>query len=192
MLAIFDEAYLDRLKARDPATESDLVQFFTRPLRLKLGAKLRIPELVEEGCQETFLRVFAHFRAGKTIESPSRLPAFVHGVCNNVALELLRARHRYDQMAEDRNDPPDFRNPEMQASTEEIRTLVTRVLSEMPSADQEILRLTLLEEEDRDEVCRKMGVNRGYLRVLLHRAKQRFKEALTGEVGTGTHAKSPK
>ena len=192
MLAIFDEAYLDRLKARDPATESDLVQFFTRPLRLKLGAKLRIPELVEEGCQETFLRVFAHFRAGKTIESPSRLPAFVHGVCNNVALELLRARHRYDQMAEDRNDPPDFRNPEMQASTEEIRTLVTRVLSEMPSADREILRLTLLEEEDRDEVCRKMGVNRGYLRVLLHRAKQRFKEALTGEVGTGSHAKFPK
>jgi RNA polymerase sigma-70 factor (ECF subfamily) len=190
--AIFNEAYLDRLKARDLATESDLVQFFTRPLRLKLGAKLRVPDLVEEGCQETFLRVFTHFRSGKTIESPSRLPAFVHGVCNNVALELLRARRRYDQMPEDRNDPPDFRNPEIQASTKEIRTMVTRVLSEMPSADREILRLTLLEEEDRDEVCRKMGVNRGYLRVLLHRAKQRFKEVLTGEVGTEAGAKFPR
>jgi DNA-directed RNA polymerase specialized sigma24 family protein len=62
----------------------------------------------------------------------------------------------------------------------------------MPSADREILRLTLLEEEDRDEVCRKMGVNRGYLRVLLHRAKQRFKEALTGEVGTEAGAKFPR
>jgi RNA polymerase sigma-70 factor (ECF subfamily) len=190
--AIFNEAYLDRLKARDLATESDLVQFFTRPLRLKLGAKLRVPDLVEEGCQETFLRVFTHFRSGKTIESPSRLPAFVHGVCNNVALELLRARRRYDQMPEDRNDPPDFRNPEIQASTEETRTIVTRVLSEMLAADREILRLTLLEEEDRDEVCRKMGVNRGYLRVLLHRAKQRFKEALTGEVGTEAGAKFPR
>jgi RNA polymerase sigma-70 factor (ECF subfamily) len=190
--AIFDEAYLDRLKTRDPATESHLVQFFTRPLRLKLGAKLRVAELVEEGCQETFLRVFTHFRSGKTIESPSRLPAFVHGVCNNVALELLRARRRYDQMAENRNDPPDFQNPEIQASTQEIRAIVTRVLSEMPSMDREILRLTLLEEEDREEVCRKMGVNRGYLRVLLHRAKQRFKEVLAGEVGTETGAKSPR
>jgi DNA-directed RNA polymerase specialized sigma24 family protein len=62
----------------------------------------------------------------------------------------------------------------------------------MPSADREILRLTLLEEEDRDEVCRKMGVNRGYLRVLLHRAKQRFKEVLTGEVGTEAGAKFPR
>ena len=192
MDANFDEVYIERLKARDPETESHLVQFFTRPLRLKLGAKLRIPELVEEGCQETFLRVFAHFRAGKTIESPSRLPAFVHGVCNNVALELMRARHRYDQIAEDRNDPPDFRNPESQASSEEVRALVLKVLSEMPTLDREILRLVLLEEEDRDEVCRRMEVSRGYLRVLLHRAKQRFREVLTGEVGTETSTKLPR
>jgi RNA polymerase sigma-70 factor (ECF subfamily) len=192
LLAAFDEAYLNRLKARDPETESHLVQFFTRPLRLKLGAKLRLPELVEEGCQETFLRVFTHFRSGKTIESPSRLPAFVHGVCNNVALELLRARRRYDQIAEDRNDPPDFRNPEIQASSAEIRSLVLKVLSEMAASDREILRLVLLEEEDRDQVCQRMGVNRGYLRVLLHRAKQRFKEVLSDEVGAGTRAQSPR
>jgi RNA polymerase sigma-70 factor (ECF subfamily) len=188
LLAVFDDAYLERLKAHDRETESHLVQFFTKPLRLKLGAKLRAPELVEEGCQETFLRVLTHFRSGKGIESAGRLPAFVFGVSHNVALELFRARRRYDQVAEEGPDLPDFRNPEIQASVEEMRAVVAKVLSEMPPTDRKILRLVLLEEEDRDQVCRKMGVNRGYLRVLLHRAKHRFKEVLT--IGAGTETSS--
>jgi RNA polymerase sigma-70 factor, ECF subfamily len=32
-----------------------------------------------------------------------------------------------------------------------------------------------LDERDRDEVCHEFGVDRDYLRVLLHRAKQEFK-----------------
>jgi len=32
-----------------------------------------------------------------------------------------------------------------------------------------------LEERDKDEVCRDYGVDREYLRVLLHRAKKSFK-----------------
>jgi RNA polymerase sigma-70 factor (ECF subfamily) len=32
-----------------------------------------------------------------------------------------------------------------------------------------------MEEIDKDEVCRQFGVNRTYLRVLLHRAKQSFR-----------------
>jgi RNA polymerase sigma-70 factor (ECF subfamily) len=32
-----------------------------------------------------------------------------------------------------------------------------------------------MEEKDKDDVCREMGVNREYLRVLLHRAKQTFR-----------------
>jgi RNA polymerase sigma-70 factor (ECF subfamily) len=37
------------------------------------------------------------------------------------------------------------------------------------------LREIFLEEKDKDEVCRDFGVDRDYLRVLLHRAKQSFK-----------------
>jgi hypothetical protein len=33
-----------------------------------------------------------------------------------------------------------------------------------------------LDERERDSVCREFGVSRGYLRVLLHRAKQRFRQ----------------
>jgi len=33
----------------------------------------------------------------------------------------------------------------------------------------------LLEEKEKDAVCREFGVDRDYLRVLLHRAKDKFK-----------------
>jgi RNA polymerase sigma-70 factor (ECF subfamily) len=37
------------------------------------------------------------------------------------------------------------------------------------------LKAVFFDERDRDEVCREFGVDRDYLRVLLHRAKQEFK-----------------
>ena len=38
------------------------------------------------------------------------------------------------------------------------------------------LKAIFFEEKEKDEVCREFGVDRGYLRVLLHRAKQSFRD----------------
>jgi RNA polymerase sigma-70 factor, ECF subfamily len=38
-----------------------------------------------------------------------------------------------------------------------------------------------LDGQDKDEVCRDFQVDRGYLRVLLHRAKQTFKSQFMKE-----------
>jgi RNA polymerase sigma-70 factor (ECF subfamily) len=42
--------------------------------------------------------------------------------------------------------------------------------------DRRILKALYLEEREKDSVCREFGVTRGYLRVLLHRAKERFRQ----------------
>src|SRR5947209_7007464 len=150
----------------------------SKPLERKLRARLRSADSIEEGCQETLLRVLTYFRAGKTLDTPERLPGFVLGVANHVALELLRAGRRHEPIAEGAQDPPDYLTPEIQAVTEERKRLVEKVLAELPEHDGQILRLVFLEEQDRDEICRKLGVDRSYLRVLLHRAKLRFKELI--------------
>ena len=46
-----------------------------------------------------------------------------------------------------------------------------------------LLKAVFLDERDRDEVCRELGVERDYLRVLLHRAKQEFKTEYLKRVG---------
>jgi len=54
--------------------------------------------------------------------------------------------------------------------------LVRKILSGLPARDQDLLRAVLLEEKDKDAVCRELGVDRNYLRVLLHRTKVKFKD----------------
>ena len=52
---------------------------------------------------------------------------------------------------------------------------IRRILEGMPRRDRDLLRAIFLEEKDKDVVCREFGVDRDYLRVLLHRAKDKFK-----------------
>jgi RNA polymerase sigma-70 factor, ECF subfamily len=70
------------------------------------------------------------------------------------------------------------RNPEGEAVTRERKDLVREVLDELPEKDRRILRAVFLEDADKAEVCRRFEVNRDYLRVLVHRAKIRFRAAL--------------
>jgi RNA polymerase sigma-70 factor (ECF subfamily) len=57
--------------------------------------------------------------------------------------------------------------------------MVSQVLSEMPEKDRILLRRVCLDEEDKDSVCREYQVDRNYLRVLLHRARNRFRAVMT-------------
>ena len=67
-------------------------------------------------------------------------------------------------------------------SKEKVRAILTR-LSER---DRSLLKAVFLDERDRDEVCREFGVEREYLRVLLHRAKQEFKVEYVKHIGYRT------
>ena len=49
------------------------------------------------------------------------------------------------------------------------------MLDELPEKDRDLLRMFFLEERDKTELCKRFGVNEDYLRVLLHRAKSRFR-----------------
>lgn len=113
------------------------------------------------------------------MEHPERLGAYVHSVSINVMMELLRASTRHPAMPDDAHQLVDAGvNPESEVVTRERKDMVLSVLEELPEKDRRILRAVFLEDGDKDEVCRRFDVNRDYLRVLVHRAKIRFRAAL--------------
>jgi RNA polymerase sigma-70 factor (ECF subfamily) len=80
---------------------------------------------------------------------------------------------------DDRFDPPDGRaSAESQLATEERSAEVREVLQELSPKDRELLRLVFYEDIDSAQICRSFGVQRDYLRVLIHRAKCRFRQCL--------------
>jgi RNA polymerase sigma factor (sigma-70 family) len=151
---------------------------------------LRSADLIQDARQETLLRVLRYFHQGKTLDNPHSLPGFVHSVCHNVALEFLRSHTRHPQMPENGPDTVDPGcGPEAQAMTEERRKMVEQVLSEMPEKDRILIRRVCLDEEDKDKVCEEFQVDRDYLRVLLYRARIRFRAVIAkGEGSKGFSA----
>src|SRR6202034_4330328 len=68
-------------------------------------------------------------------------------------------------------------------SARQIKENVRVILMRLSNRDRSLLKAVFLDERDRDEVCRDFGVEREYLRVLLHRAKQEFKVEYVKQIG---------
>ena len=177
----FDAQYVNRLTAGDASVERHFTAYFGEFLHIKLRRRNWSTHEIEDIRQETFLRVLQVLREKGGLEHPERLGAFVNSVCNNVVFEFCKVRARHPPLDPDGDEPIDH-TIDMDGSllAEEKKKLVRLILGELPAADRELLKMIFLEETDRDEVCRTMNVDRGYLRVLLHRALIRFK-ALAGK-----------
>lgn len=173
----FDGPYLDRLRSGDLATQQHFFAYFDQLIRLKVSHRLYSKDAIEDVRQETFARVLRSLSQGR-IREPERLGAFVNSVCTNVLREHYRSACREiptaDGFADDTIPDPTLEVPD-QIAQRQVQQEVRQVLDELSEKDRCLMKSLLLEERDKDEVCRDFGVNRQYLRVLVHRAKQSFK-----------------
>jgi RNA polymerase sigma-70 factor, ECF subfamily len=126
--------------------------------------------------QETFSRFFLALHQDKIFQ-PERLGAYVLSICNNVLHEHYRltARNVSVESEDDLNIPASDFDLVAALIAKESEQKVREILQQLPERDRRLLQQVFLEERDKDEVCREMGVDREYLRVLLHRAKKAFK-----------------
>jgi len=175
-LYIFDKAYVDRLREGDPATVHHFVSYFAQLLGIMLRARMLPPERIDDVRQETFIRVITVLRRDGGVRQPERFGAFVNSVCKNVLRENSRQQYRDRPLEESHLNIPDkVYDLERYLLSQETKSQVRQVLDELSPADRNLLRAVFLEEADKDEICRRFGVDRDYLRVRVHRAKERFR-----------------
>ena len=191
----FDQEYLRLLETNDPVTWSHFNSYFARSLRPKLRSWLTTAEDLADVLQETFTRVLIGIRGG-LIRQPSALGAYVHSTCRHVLLEFVRSRERYQHVDVDSIELIDFDSDvEQGLFREERQQLVETVLQQMPRRERALIRACILEDQDKDQVCARFAVDREYLRVLLHRARESFRKewaALDGRMSkTRAGAKQP-
>jgi RNA polymerase sigma-70 factor (ECF subfamily) len=174
----FDDEYVRRLREGDRWTEEHFQSYFRQLLLIKLRGRVRSAQAIEDIRQEVFLRVFRAVRSPEGIRDGRKLGAYVNSVCNNVLFESFRANGRTEALADDYAEVADpASGVDELLLTGETRERVRRALDEMEVKDARILRAIFLEERDKDEICREFQVDRNYLRVVLHRAKEKFRTA---------------
>jgi RNA polymerase sigma-70 factor, ECF subfamily len=172
----FDDEYVRRLREGDSQTVDHFYTYFQKLLLIKLRKRLRSMEEIDDVRQETYLRVFRALKSPDGLRDPSKLGPFVNRVCDNVLLEFYRKNNRHEEPIGDL----DFAGQDefdVELIRSEERARVRFVISKLPEKDAAILREIFLNERPPDEVCEQFGVDRNYLRVLLHRAKEKFREA---------------
>jgi len=190
-LFAFTREYVERLREGDPSTEQHFFAYFDQLLRIKLRAKMLASETVEDLRQETYIRVLVNLRKGEdAVRQPERFGAYVNSVCNYVLMEFYRASNKTSPWDDSYQELPDHAvDTEGMLVSKQSRERVRQVLQALPKKDRDLLWAFFIEEKDKDEVCRQFGVDREYFRVLLHRAKDKFRvlyekdrESLSGKL----------
>ena len=172
----FNATYVHSLRQRDPATEEHFVSHFSPILLRKLRKHLRSTELAYDLRQETFLRVLKVLRSNQSIREPEHFEYFVLGVCNNVLHETYRQQKKEVSLDPEFEMLSNRPGPDTCVLTAEIEDHMHRMLSGLPPRARAILKAAFLEEQDRENICLKFGVNRNHLRLLICRAKKTLSE----------------
>ena len=171
----FTDSYVSGLRDRNAGIQDHFAAYFSRELDSWLRTRLRDRSVIEDVRQETLRRVLQAVVHGSVLRDANRLPQFVNGICRNVLLEYWRATSRTGELNECAFDFDEIPSHEERSHTfEHIRRLET-ALMRLPADDLAVLRMLYYDELDRSEISRRVGINRGNLRVRLHRAISRLR-----------------
>ena len=126
---------------------------------------------IEDVVQETLRRYLDSVRAHREVDAPG---AFLNGICRNVILEYRRKIFRDVPMPEVTPEPPAKGLPESELF--ELRDSIAVALGELSARDRQVLRLFYLEELPVRQVLELTHLNEANFRVVLCRARDRFRK----------------
>jgi RNA polymerase sigma-70 factor (ECF subfamily) len=175
---------VSRIVEGDAAAEAELVERYSKGVRILLRRLTRDPTLVEDIHQETFLVVLRRIRANE-LRSASALAAFIRSTARNLLIADRRKESRtqplgsdeIEALLESRAAESSRGAPQLdQVLASEEGLLVRNLLSELGTQrDREILLRFYLCEDSKEQVCRDLDVEPRLFNRVLYRARTRLR-----------------
>ena len=160
--------------------------------RLRLKLRYKVLYHVGHNCadvddivQESLVRFFRAEQRNQ-IRNTEEFGAFLNGVCRNVILEYRRRARREPVLDPDLPIPDTGVRPE--AEIFEMRDSIENGLAELAERDRMILRALYLEGKEKKDICREWSMTDAQFRVVLFRAKERFRRVYGAEMKRTTEA----
>ena len=180
----------ERIRRGDRLAESELVAALGRGVRIMLERRIADQELARDVFQDTFMVVLARLRT-EALDTPERLPAFVHQTATNLAVGAFRreARRRTTADSDSVEQVADPANPYLALSAAQQRAAVHRLIGEMSvPRDRQVLLRYYLDEADKATLCAELELAPEHFDRVLYRARSRLRELCLAH---GTHRWSP-
>ena len=171
----FSDDYVARLRSNDSATWEHFDGYFRPRIRSKFRAQFPW-EMVDDLSGDTMVAVIEKIGQGEP-RNPACLAAYVFQICHNKSLEALRRLTGDRQFTEvDWNLlPGSGKTPQQDVLDKELAQKVDKACKKLASRDRDALTGVFYDGRDRDEVCKEYGVSREQLKMILFRARQKFK-----------------
>ncbi len=177
---------VDRIKAGDRQAEEEVINLHSQGLTYLLRHLTRNPVLSEDLHQETFCIVLEKVRRGE-LNNPDAFASFVRGVARNLVRAERRKLNQNEQPLDaspaEHDDgfriEPSDPTPDQETSLlwRQEADLARRLLAELRSQrDREVLFRFCVADQDKDEICRALGLSSPQFNVVLCRARKRFRE----------------
>jgi RNA polymerase sigma-70 factor, ECF subfamily len=136
----------------------------------------------EDVAQESYLRVH---RSLRTFRGDSSFRTWLFRIVANAAMSHLRRRGRFGDLGDEADDVLVLAEPparESDVDADELR----RALATLPDAQRVVVLMKDAYGFSCREIAEDMGISEGAVKVRLHRARRRLKDALYGP-GSGEH-----
>lgn len=178
--------FVARLKGRDRAALAELVDAFL-PQLLRTGRGMGFSaEESEDLAQSVFTALLENL---ERFEGRSHIRTYVFGIFHNKVSAHWREKQKaqeqdpIDEVMESKFDPQGrWRQPPLDIETllyaQEVRSILQACLEALPQSQRIAYYLREIDEIKSPEICKKMGISRTNLGVLLFRARNRLRECL--------------
>jgi RNA polymerase sigma-70 factor (ECF subfamily) len=165
--------------AGDRQAEAELVERYSRGVRIIIQHRVRHKSAAEDLFQEAFRIILEKIRRGD-VREPERLSGFVCGVARNLVIDYFRRAARQENMAEiEEAAPLPHPAPDQLQNLlqREKADLVRQALKEMPNErDIQVLYRFYIADDDKEQICSDLGLTNLHFNRVLHRARERFRE----------------
>jgi RNA polymerase sigma-70 factor (ECF subfamily) len=140
---------------------------------------------IDDVVQESVRRYLDSVQAQRVRDAEAS-GAFLNGICRNVILEYRRKMQRDLPMPEVPPEPPPKKIAE--AELFELRDAIAKALGELSARDRQVLKLFYLDELPVSQVLEATNLSEANFRVVLCRAKDRFRQIYRDSCNKGdTH-----
>ena len=172
-------ALVERIQNGDREAEAELISNYARGVRAVVRHHCRPGESqVDDITQNILTQLLGRLRAG-AIHDLQALPHYLRvSIRHACAAHYRRCGTGALPSAIDEAHSRDA-DPELQTHRDQLQQVIRELIDELPvERDREVLRRFYLHDQDRQRVCRALGIDEGHFHRVVHRARQRLREAL--------------
>jgi RNA polymerase sigma-70 factor, ECF subfamily len=174
--AMIDRELLERCRRGEPEAFAEMVERTHRQVYSLAVRLVGDRHEAEDVAQEAYLRVH---RALRTFRGDSSFLTWLYRIVANTAMSQLRRRGRFGDLQDDADTVlrlADAPSGETDLDTDELR----RAMESLPDAQRFVVVMKDAYGFSCQEIGEQMGLSEGAVKVRLHRARRRLKEALYG------------